>query len=255
MNQLFEAFALGTTAILTNACLLPLYPGLLAFLAGNADDARARRAAPLLGVIVLLGILAMMLLIGFILYLIGATFGDVLMIILPVVYAAVIVMGVLLLLDRNPFARLATGRAPLLSNPYGSAFAYGLLLAPMTLPCTGPIITSAFVLGARDAGALVDGLLYFLAFGLGFGWIMALLPLAALPLQRRIVGWLARQHTTLNRTSGVLLIAIGMFGVLTEILPQISPMFEIAPIGWLIYWLAVAGVIAGMWALRPRVEG
>jgi len=36
----FEAFSLGAAAILTNACVLPLYPGLIAFLAGGAGERR-----------------------------------------------------------------------------------------------------------------------------------------------------------------------------------------------------------------------
>jgi len=34
MNELIGGFLAGNAAILTNACLLPLYPGLIAFLAG-----------------------------------------------------------------------------------------------------------------------------------------------------------------------------------------------------------------------------
>ena len=40
MAHAFEAFSLGAAAILTNACVLPLYPGLIAFLAGGANENR-----------------------------------------------------------------------------------------------------------------------------------------------------------------------------------------------------------------------
>ncbi|MCK6576856.1 MAG: hypothetical protein L6Q98_01995 [Anaerolineae bacterium] len=252
MSQLLEAFGLGTAAILTNACMLPLYPGLLAFLAGNAAEGRARRAMPLFGVLVLAGILTMMLVIGLILFLLQQSFGAALQIVLPAIYAMVIAMGVLLLLDRNPFARLAFGGAPLVGNPYAAAYLYGLLFGPMTLPCTGPIITSAFVLGAGDAGALADGLLYFLAFGLGFGWPLALLPLAAIPLQRRLIGWLTGHHRLLNQASGLLLIAVGVFGILTELVPNYVAGFEIAPEGWAFYWGAAALLIAALAAFSLR---
>ena len=117
----------------------------------------------------------------------------------------------------------------------------------MTLPCTGPIITSAFLLGAGDFRSLADGLLYFLFFGLGFGLPLILLPLIALPVQRRFVGWLARHHQLLNRASGILLIAVGVFGIFTELLPNYLPQIEIAPEMWAIYWLAVVGIIARWW--------
>ena len=60
-----------------------------------------------------------------------------------------------------------------------------------------------------------------LAFGLGFGWPLVLLPLLALPLQRRGVGWLTKRHGLLTRVSGVLLLGVGVFGVVTELLPQL----------------------------------
>jgi hypothetical protein len=138
MSQYLEAFILGNQAILTNVCLLPLYPGLIAFLAGNATNERTGTATRWLGLLVLAGVLSMMLLIGFLLYAFSRSFGDVLPVLLPLVYGAVIVFGLLMLAGYNPFARLTAVQAPAFSNPYVTAYMYGLLLGPMTLPCTGP---------------------------------------------------------------------------------------------------------------------
>ncbi|TVR85877.1 MAG: hypothetical protein EA416_16230 [Trueperaceae bacterium] len=222
MSQLVQAFVLGNGAILTNVCLLPLYPGLIAFLAGTSGgDGRARRATPWLGLVVLAGILTLMTVVGFVLYVLQRSFGPLLEVLLPVIYAAVIVLGLVMLMGVNPFTRVATLRSPVFRNPFATAYAYGLLLGPMTLPCTGPIVVSAFLVGAGSVAVLTDGLLYFLAFGLGFGWPLVLLPLLAAPLQRRGVGWLTRRHGLLTRVSGALLVAIGAFGVWTEVLPNV----------------------------------
>jgi cytochrome c-type biogenesis protein len=242
MDELLRAFSLGNAAILTNACLLPLYPGLIAFLAGNTANDRTRRATGWLGILVLAGILTMMTLVGFVLYLLNQSFGDALGILLPVIYGIVILSGVLMLLDRNPFARLAGVKAPIARNPYMTAYGYGLLFGPMTLPCTGPIILSAFALGAGSARELADGLLFFLAFGLGFGWPLALLPLAALPIQRRLVALLAHNHLLLSRVAGVLLVGVGLFGIFTELLPRYVSIDHIVlePQTWTIYWAGIA---------------
>src|SRR5690242_9777330 len=106
MAELIRAFSLGNAAILTNACLLPLYPGLIAFLAQNANQERSRRATGWLGLLVLAGVLTMMMVIGWVLYLLEKSFGDALSILLPVIYGIVIVSGFILLIGRNPFARL-----------------------------------------------------------------------------------------------------------------------------------------------------
>ena len=44
MGELVEAFILGNSAILTNVCILPLYPGLIAYLAGTAQTTQASGA-------------------------------------------------------------------------------------------------------------------------------------------------------------------------------------------------------------------
>lgn len=222
MSELFGGFLLGNAAILTNVCLLPLYPGLIAFLAGNANNEKARAATGWLGLIVLAGVLSMMMLVGFLLFLVQASFGAVLPWLLPVIYALIILLGIVMLTGYNPFNRLTTAQAPIFQNPFATAYTYGLMLGPMTLPCTGPIILSAFLLGAGNTVELANGLAYFLAFGLGFGWPLVVLPLFALQLQRRATTWLTSNYKTLTRVSGILLVAIGLFGVWTEILPQYS---------------------------------
>lgn len=222
MGQLVEAFSLGNTAILTNVCILPLYPGLLAFLAGNAGQNTNRTKTGILGIIVLAGVLSMMMLVGFTLYILNRSFGDVLEYLLPVIYGIVVVLGLLMIGGYNPFKRLQSVNAPILKNTYGTAYVYGLLLGPMTLPCSGPIIVSAFALGADDTQELANGLLYFLAFGIGFGWPLAVLPLFAAQAQRRFVGLMTRNYGTLTRVSGVLLLGIGIYGFVKEVIPNLS---------------------------------
>ena len=217
MTAYFEAFLLGNGAILTNVCLLPLYPGLIAFLVGNAENQRAKQAAGWLGLVVLSGVLVMMTLIGFILFLLQKSFASLFIWFLPLSYGLIILLGLLLLLNQNPFMRLSGLQAPTLHNPLFSAFLYGLLLGPMTLPCTGPIIVGAFLLGAGGFANLLDKLLYFFIFGLGFGWPLVVLPIVALPWQKRVTTWLSGHHQLLNNMSGLLLVAIGLFGFWTEV--------------------------------------
>lgn len=221
MSELFQAFLLGNSAILTNVCILPLYPGLIAYLAGNAENERVRHATKWLGLLVLLGVLSLMTVIGGILYLLQQSFGQILPILLPIIYAVVILLGVLMLFGRNPFKTLSTIENPTLQNPYVGAYVYGLLLGPMTLPCAGPLVVSAFLLGAGSIGNLANSLLYFFFFGLGFGWPLVLLPFAAMPLQRRFTRWMTQNTMLLTRISGALLVLIGFAGIYFDLLPSL----------------------------------
>ena len=132
VNQLLEAFFLGNVAILTNACLLPLYPGFVAFILG-IDLQGLQRSTRWLGFFVLGGVLTLMILVGFILSLLNISFGVLLPWFVPTTYIIVSVFGVLLLVGINPFTRLLITRVPVLRNRRLSAYLYGLLLAPMTL--------------------------------------------------------------------------------------------------------------------------
>ncbi|MDQ7028221.1 MAG: cytochrome c biogenesis protein CcdA [Anaerolineae bacterium] len=222
MNDILAAFVLGNTAILTNVCLLPLYPGLVAFLAGNAtraDKPKVQDATAWLGVFVLGGILSTMLLIGLVLFLLQRSFASILTLLLPATYLLIIILGVMTFIGRNPFARMGTSQSPMLNNPYATAYAYGAFLAPMTLPCTGPLILSTFVLGVGSAVSLANGLLFFLAFGLGFGWPLLVLPIVAQSTQRHFITWMKDKHQLLNQVSGILLIVIGIAGIWFELLP------------------------------------
>ncbi len=221
MSELVQAFVLGNSAILTNVCILPLYPGLIAYLAGNAENERVRHATKWLGLLVLLGVLTLMTFVGAILYFLQQSFGQILPILLPIIYGVVILLGVLMLFGRNPFKSLSTIQNPTLQNPYVGAYAYGILLGPMTLPCAGPLVVSAFLLGAGSVGNLASSLLYFFFFGLGFGWPLVLLPFIAMPLQRRFTSWMTQNTTLLTRISGALLVLIGIAGIYFDLLPSL----------------------------------
>ncbi|MCA9921005.1 MAG: hypothetical protein KC421_01465, partial [Anaerolineales bacterium] len=68
---------------------------------------------------------------------------------------------------------------------------------------------------------LTDSLTYFFAFGLGFGWPLVLLPFIALSFQRRFTKWMTQNYKLLTRISGVLLVAIGIFGFFADLAPNL----------------------------------
>jgi cytochrome c-type biogenesis protein len=198
----------------------------------------------------------MMLGIGLGVHGLALSLGIALVWLLPIVYGLIMGLGLVTFLDQSPFSWLAqtklaqgfgsiaispTSAADLQSNsqtnpqansqphsqlnPWVQAYCYGLLLGPMTLPCTGPIITSALLLSLNSPGSLpaqlAQELLYFFAFSLGFGWPLLLIPCLAVPVQRRWLGQLRRHHRLLQRISGSLLVVIGAYGMWTEWLPNL----------------------------------
>ena len=203
MSEYAEAFTLGNAAILGNVCLLPLYPGLVVMMSARLANPRSRLSTMSLGVVVLAGIVTFMVVLGFVLYQISRPVADVLDWLLPLMYGTVFVLGAAMFLGRSPFARLIRTDAPVLRSPAATAYLYGVFLAPMTLPCTGPIVVSAFVIGSvSGSAALADSLAYFMFYALGFGWPLVVLPMLAAPAQGQITRFLAVHHRVIEVSVG-----------------------------------------------------
>jgi cytochrome c-type biogenesis protein len=202
----FTSFSLGLLAM-TSPCVLPLYPGFLAYLSAGASRGRGRY---FLGGFVLLGVLTMMLALGLLIAALSVSVGQALAVVIPLADAILLILGALLLAGINPFKSLPQLRVPVLSNAYVNAFLYGLLYGPIALPCSGPLVVSIFAL-SLTAGEALGRLSVFLWFGLGFGAPLLVLSLLSGAAQR----WLTRQFAVharvINVVGGLALIAIAIY--------------------------------------------
>jgi cytochrome c biogenesis protein CcdA len=169
--------------------------------------------AAFLGLAVLAGLLTTMIAVGVVLSAMALPFGDVLRWSVPVTTVVLVVLGVLLLAGRNPFERLAGVRVPVVQNPIGQAYVYGLLVGPVALPCAGPFLVAllAISVGLGDGVARVGS---FLVYGLGFG--LPLVALAAVGAARgqAVARVLARHHQAVFRAAGALLIVTALYELL-----------------------------------------
>ncbi len=212
LESLFSSVTLGLLSA-ASPCLLPLYPGFLAYLGGMQGAGRSRYW---LGAFVLAGVMTMMLLLGAVIAALAVSVGRVLAFVIPISDALIVLLGILLILDRNPFKRLPQAQVPLLKHPLANAFVYGLLYGPLTLPCSGPLVVSIFAL-SFTAGETAQQILVFLTYGLGFGLPLLALSLLAGATQRRITGFLAQHSRLINVVSGALLLVIGILDMISNI--------------------------------------
>ena len=123
----------------SSPCLLPLYPAFIAYLGANAQVLEGRRATGVLGLLVLAGVLTTMMAAGIVLVTIAIPTSRLLVYMTPLVDGLLIVLGVLLIVGRNPFNRLPTVRVPVLDNPFGQAYVYGILLGPARVSVRGTV--------------------------------------------------------------------------------------------------------------------
>lgn len=207
-------FGLGLLSA-ASPCLLPLYPGFIAYLGANARAIQGRRATGLLGLLVLAGVLTTMTVIGVVLAIVGVSTGRLLAVVTPLVDGLMIVLGLLLLAGRNPFARLPGLRVPILANPFGQAYVYGIMLGPIALPCAGPFLVSllGISLGVADAVGKIGT---FLVFGLGFGLPLVVLSLLAAARGQAVVRWIVTRHRAIEIVAGLLLITAALIDLVDK---------------------------------------
>lgn len=201
-------FGLGVLSA-GSPCLLPLYPGFIAYLGANAAALEGRRATGALGLLVLLGVLTTMLVVAIALVAVAVPTGRLLAIATPLIDGLLIVLGALLIAGRNPFNRLPSFRVPVLGNPYGQAYVYGVVLGPLALPCAGPFLVSllGISLGVADSIGKIGT---FMLFGLGFGLPLVLLSLVAVARGQAVVRWILGHHRLIEVVSGLLLIVVAI---------------------------------------------
>lgn len=209
MGELLAVFGAGVASA-ASPCLLPLYPGFLAYLSANAGALSGRRGTGLLGLLVLGGVLTTMIAVGVFLLAISVPVGQVALYLIPIIDAFLISLGLLLLLGRNPFQRLPGTQVPLVANPYGQAYVYGVMLGPLALPCAGPFLVALLALsvGLSDAALRLGT---FVVFGLGFGLPLLVLSVLAGARQQAVVRWTVRHHRAIEIVAGVVLIAVALY--------------------------------------------
>jgi len=209
MGELVAVFAAGLASA-ASPCLLPLYPGFLAYLSANAGSLAGRRATGLLGLLVLAGLLTTMVVVGAVLVVVSVPIGRVASFLVPLVDALLITLGVLLIVGRNPFNRLPGLGVPIVRNPFGQAYVYGLMLGPIALPCAGPFLAAMLAVSV-GFGDVVLRLGTFVVFGLGFGLPLVVLSLLAGARQRSIVRFVTSHHRAIEIVSGIVLIVVALW--------------------------------------------
>jgi cytochrome c-type biogenesis protein len=229
VGELIGAVALGFGATIT-PCILPLYPAFLAYLtgggavtAGPGTLAAERASLPPIAAAAMVwaGVVIGMVLIGLVFAALSASLTPFIAVVLPLADLALIALGLLLLAGRNPFTHVpqlaprGLGRA----GPAAGAFTYGVLFAPIALPCSGPFLVGIFAF-SLTIGDVAEQLLFFLAFGVGFGLPLFVLGVLGQARGRELARALIRFERPLQLVVGVALVAVGVWD-LAQNLPQL----------------------------------
>jgi cytochrome c-type biogenesis protein len=164
----------------------------------------------MLGFFVLAGVLVMMLMLGAVIALFSVSVGRALSFVIPLADLLIFTLGIMLILNFNPFKAMPQINSPVLSQPYINAFLYGLLYGPIALPCSGPLVVGIFAY-SLSIEELFSKLSVFLWFGLGFGLPLLLLSFLSGAASRQITRFFARHNRIVNFAGGLLLVSLAIY--------------------------------------------
>jgi cytochrome c-type biogenesis protein len=211
LSAVVTSFTLGLATPLSAVCVIPLYPGFLAFLSNQDEDGHS---IALLGVLVALGVIALMAAVGILFTTVLETsLTAVIGLISPPAFVLLGLLGIVLLADLHPQARLPTVEPPQTRHPALSAFAYGAFFGAIVLPCN-PGFISVFFARAFLFTDPVSSLANFGAFGLGMAAPLVGLAIASEPWRDRVLGFLTGHRRGVNAVTGAVLVAVSAYYLL-----------------------------------------
>ena len=207
LSDLWISFTAGLLTPLGAVCVLPLYPGYIAYLAKAGGQRRGTNI--LLGLLVMAGVMASLMAVGGVVtWLIGASLTTAIGIVSPIAFGVLLLLGILLTLGLDLGRLMPRLHSPTSARPSLGAFLYGVFFGGIVLPCNPAPLVVLFALSTSTTDVLTN-LGNFMAFGIGMG--LPLLLLATLTGGQRAVAFIARHETLVLRAIGLFMIGVSLY--------------------------------------------
>lgn len=210
--EFISAFILGLVTPLTAVCIISLYPGFLVFLSNSVQAQRGRgNIMPLFGFLVSLGVISFMFLLGLIFTtILRVSLMSVVGMVSPPAFFVLGVISIILILDINVGKFFPSFHAPMLKNPFHSAFAFGFFFGAIVIPCNPGFIAVLFAQTTTIADFGIN-MLRFLGFGFGISTPLFLFSLVSTKAGSGIINFLTGYRRKINLVSGLIMLAISLY--------------------------------------------
>ncbi|QXO93893.1 hypothetical protein KSK55_11145 [Methanospirillum purgamenti] len=203
------SFLAGLYTPLGAMCVLPLYPGYLAFLAGRTKAGGSSTLT--LGVAVTGGVLLAMFSFGLLFVsILKVSTGDVLEILGPAIYLILAIMSVAMIagFDIGRFFPMIS--TPVGRTPYITATLFGAFFGLVALPCNPGSIILLFAISATTADFIAN-FINFVLFGFGMASPLLLLSFLSMEKSRTFISFFTHHHMSINRIAGVLMLTVALY--------------------------------------------
>lgn len=211
ITNLWISFLAGLFAPLGAVCVLPLYPGFMAYLSNQLSGKESKKIIMLLGLVVMLGVILSMALVGLIFtQFLQASLTSAIQIISPIAFGILGIVSVLMIFNFDIGRFFPRINAPIRKNPFWSAFGFGAFFGAIVLPCNPASLIVLFAVSTSTM-EFVTNFLNFIAFGVGMGLPLLVMSIISAQYSSRVIKWLAKYKMAINTMAGLIMLAISLY--------------------------------------------
>ncbi len=205
------AFLAGLFAPLAAVCVLPLYPGFLAYLSNQFSGKESKKTFIMLGLLVAFGVISSMFLVGLIFTkLLQTSLTNAIGIISPIAFGILAVVSFFLIFNFD-FSRLFPQfRAPVAKNPLLSSYGFGFFFGAIVLPCNPASLIVLFAISTSTID-FVSNMFNFVFFGIGMALPLLIFSVVSAQWSQEVIGFLARNKRKINLLAGLAMLGISLY--------------------------------------------
>lgn len=220
--NLWLSFLAGLFAPLGAVCVLPLYPGFLAYLASQVngksnevDDqiksGTNQKSILMFSLIIALGIILSMFLFGLVFtFFLQASLTKIIGIVSPIAFGILGVISLLLIFNFDLSRFMPKLHAPVKKNPYWSSLIFGLFFGGIVLPCNPASLAVLFAISTSITSFLIN-LINFVVFGIGMALPLIFLAVVSGAKGGLMINFLSAHKKAINLVAGIIMLVISLY--------------------------------------------
>lgn len=205
------SFIAGLSAPLLAVCVLPLYPGFLAYLSNQLSGKESRKTIVLLGLIVTGGVILSMFIFGLIFtFFLQESLTKAIGIISPIAFGILGIVSLLLIFNVEFSKFIPKYNVPITKNPYFTSLLFGFFFGAIVLPCNPASLIVLFAISTSTTSFLAN-LLNFVLFGAGMGVPLLILAFISSAKNNAVMHWLNIHKKGINIVTGLFMLGVTLY--------------------------------------------
>lgn len=212
LTNLGLSFIAGLFAPIAAVCVLPLYPGFLAYLANQLSGKESKKSTfIILGLTVTLGVITSMLIFGLIFTsILKTSLTKAIGIISPIAFSILGGVSILMIFNFNIGKFFPQIHAPIKKNPFVSSFIFGFFFGAIVLPCNPASLIVLFALSTTTLSFTLN-LFNFIVFGIGMAAPLLIFAIISSTKSKEVIDFLTRNKRKINLIAGIIMLIIALY--------------------------------------------